>query len=245
MPRARDRANQRGLPLGHPPEHEERRSRLVPGQEVEQQQNLRGYARLEARPLGPRHARLERGDLEVLFEVYGEMMCRHGPCRCNARARRRGLTSRQGFSPQGNLRRVPASLRRGGAAASALHAGNAHNSVTETTLLSEPEAPAASVTVAVIVKLRGRMITYVWFTVKLPWVVLVPVLTLPSPQAIRYDHGPLPFASLKLKLVDHRRPVSACSSAPAFTTGALLGGVVMLNAALVAPVKPDALATSV
>src|SRR6266550_3038776 len=115
MPRARDRANQSGLPLGHPTEHEERGSRLVPGQEVEQQQNLGGHARLEARPIGPRHARLERRDLEVLFEVYGEVMCRHGPCRCNARARRRGPTSRQGFSPQANLRRAPASLRRASA----------------------------------------------------------------------------------------------------------------------------------
>ena len=43
--------------------------------------------------------------------------------------------------------------------AAALHGGNAYNSVTETTLLSEAEAPAASLTVTVIVKLRGKMIT--------------------------------------------------------------------------------------
>src|SRR5882672_8792747 len=202
MPRAGDRANQGGVPLGHPTEHEERGARLVPGQEVEQQQDLRGHARLEARPFGPRHARLERGDLEVLFEVYGEMMCRHGPCRCNARARRRGPPSRQGFSPRANLRRAPASLRRGGAAASALHAGNAHKSVTETTLLSEPEAPAASLTVTVIVKLRGKMITYVCPTENEPCAVRVPVDVVPSPQLIVYDHGPLLFASLKLKLVE-------------------------------------------
>ena len=60
----------------------------------------------------------------------------------------------------------------------------AHNRVTETTLESEPEAPAASLTVAVIVKLRGRMMMYVCPTVNEPCVVLVPLDVVPSPQLI-------------------------------------------------------------
>src|SRR6266545_1094558 len=100
-----------------------------------------------------------------------------------------------------------------------------YSSSTDTTFVSEPDAPAASVTVAVIVKLRGRMMTYVWLTVNEPWLVLLPVLVEPSPQSIRYDHGPLPFASLKLKLVEYSRPVTAVSSGPALTTGALFGVV--------------------
>jgi hypothetical protein len=35
-----------------------------------------------------------------------------------------------------------------------------------------------------------------------PWTVLLPVDVEPSPQLIVYDHGPLPFASLKLGLIE-------------------------------------------
>ena len=72
-----------------------------------------------------------------------------------------------------------------------------YSSSTETTFVSDADAPAASVTVTRIVNERGRIITYVCPTLKLPWLVLVPVLTLPSPQSIRYVHGPFPLASVK------------------------------------------------
>jgi len=77
-----------------------------------------------------------------------------------------------------------------------------HSSNTETTFVSDPEAPAASVTVTVTVKLVGIRTTYVWLTVNEPWLVLLPVLVEPSPQLIVYDHGPLPLASVKLTLVE-------------------------------------------
>ncbi len=71
-----------------------------------------------------------------------------------------------------------------------------------TFFVSDPEAPAASVTVTVTVKLVGIRTAYVWLTVNEPWLVLLPVLVEPSPQLIVYDHGPLLFASLKLTLVE-------------------------------------------
>src|SRR5438477_6811406 len=122
-----------------------------------------------------------------------------GPRDRRARVRRNRCTPRQGARRPGSWEDWHAGLA---LASRSLPVSARYSSSTETTFESEPDAPAASVTVAVIVKLRGRRITYVWLTVKLPWVVLVPVLTVPSPQAIRYDHGPLPFASLKLKLVE-------------------------------------------
>src|SRR5258708_24939078 len=84
-----------------------------------------------------------------------------------------------------------------------------YRSRTDTTFVSEPDAPAASVTLTVTVNERGSRITYVCPTVKLPWVVLVPVLTDPSPQSIRYVHGPLAFASLKLCVDEYSKPVTA------------------------------------
>src|SRR6266496_50469 len=120
-----------------------------------------------------------------------------------------------------------------------------YRSVTDTTFVSDPDAPAASRTVTVIVKLRGKTMMYVCPALNEPSLEAVPVDVEPSPQLIVYDHGPLWFASLKLKLVEYRRPVTAVWSGPALTTGALLGGAVILNAALVALVRPDALATNV
>ncbi len=77
-----------------------------------------------------------------------------------------------------------------------------HSNNTWTTFVSDPEAPAASVTVTVTVKFVSRRTTYVWLTVNEPWLVLLPVLVDPSPQLIVYDHGPLPLASVKLTLVE-------------------------------------------
>ena len=83
MPRARDCADQVALPVRQPAEHEERRARFVPIQEIEQLGDLPHHPGLEPPPLGPRHAGLERRDLEVLLEVDREVVSDHGPQRCN------------------------------------------------------------------------------------------------------------------------------------------------------------------
>jgi len=66
----------------------------------------------------------------------------------------------------------------------------------------------------------------------------VPVETPPSPQSIRYDHGPSLLASLKLGLNEYSRPVTAVSSGPALTTGGLLG-VTQLTENVVVAVPPE------
>jgi len=73
-----------------------------------------------------------------------------------------------------------------------------HSSKTDTIFVSEPDAPAASRTVTVIVKLRGKTMMYVCTALNEPSLTSVPVDVLPSPQLIVYDHGPLWLASLKL-----------------------------------------------
>src|SRR6266571_2721918 len=75
-----------------------------------------------------------------------------------------------------------------------------HSNSTLTTFVSDPEAPAASVTVTRIVKFLGKRMTYVWPALYVPWLDTLPVDLEPSPQSIVYDHGPLLFASLKLQL---------------------------------------------
>src|SRR6266702_749091 len=94
-----------------------------------------------------------------------------------------------------------------------------HSNSTLTTFVSDPEAPAASVTVTRIVKFLGKRMTYVWPALYVPWLDTLPVDLEPSPQSIVYDHGPLLFASLKLQLNESSRPVTAVWSGPAFTTG--------------------------
>src|SRR6267378_6219216 len=95
-------------------------------------------------------------------------------------------------------RKFDTRLRRATPRRQPIRAGAAQNKSTVTTLVSEPEAPAASVTVTRIVKSRGRTMMYVCPTVNVPWLVLLPVLVEPSPQSIVYDHGPLPSRSVKL-----------------------------------------------
>src|SRR5437879_7410931 len=128
---------------------------------------------------------------------------------------------RQSATAASLMRGLRALYPAGGGTARGL--GSPYSSNTDTTLVSEPEAPWLSVTVTVIVKLCGRTMTYVWPTLNEPWLVTVPVETAPSPQSIRYDHGPSLLASLKLGLNEYSRPVTAVSSGPALTTGGVLG----------------------
>src|SRR3989442_16020515 len=62
--------------------------------------------------------------------------------------------------------------------------GSPYSSNTDTTFVSEAEAPAASVTVTVIVKLRGRMMTYVCPAENVPSLETFPLSVVPSPQLI-------------------------------------------------------------
>src|SRR6266581_3367547 len=75
---------------------------------------------------------------------------------------------------------------------------SAHSKVTDTTFESDPEAPLASVTVTVIVKLRGRTMMLVCPALNEPSLETLPLDVEPSPQSIAYDHGPLWLPSLKL-----------------------------------------------
>ena len=59
-----------------------------------------------------------------------------------------------------------------------------YNRSTETTLVSEPDAPAASVTVTLIVKLRGRRMMYVCPAENVPSLETFPLDVEPSPQLI-------------------------------------------------------------
>ncbi len=97
-----------------------------------------------------------------------------------------------------------------------------YRSKTVTTFVSEPDALAASVTVTLIVKLFGKITTYVCPLVNEPSLDTVPVDVVPSPQLILYDHGPLWLASVKLQCRLYSTPVNAVSSGPAFTTGGAL-----------------------
>ena len=85
--RARDGADEVGLPLRQPAEHEERRARLVPTQELEQPSDLAADPGFKMLPCGPRHPGLERRDLEILLEVDRKVVGDHSSDRCNARAR--------------------------------------------------------------------------------------------------------------------------------------------------------------
>ena len=87
--------------------------------------------------IGPRHARLERGDLEILLEIDSKVMCGH---------RAEKVQRPCPLDPCVSLRN----------ASSAHHdtSRRRYSSNTETTLVSDADAPAASVTVTVTVKLH-------------------------------------------------------------------------------------------
>ena len=74
--------------------------------------------------------------------------------------------------------------------------------------MSDPESPAASRTVTVIVYVRGKIVTYVCPLLKDPWLETVPLDVEPSPQLIVYVHGPFGVPSLKLQFRLNRMPVS-------------------------------------
>src|SRR6185295_13975356 len=72
-------AHQPGMPLRDPAEHEERGARLRAGEQVEQPGDAPAHAGLEVAPIRIPHVSLERGDLEVLFHVDGEVVAGHAP----------------------------------------------------------------------------------------------------------------------------------------------------------------------
>jgi len=84
--RAGDSTDQLVLAVRHPPENKESRARLMPREQLEQDIGLLDDARLERLPVGPRDAGLEGRDLEVLFDVDGEMMGDHDEKKSNGRA---------------------------------------------------------------------------------------------------------------------------------------------------------------
>ena len=86
--RAGDRAHQRGLTLGYPAHDKERGVRVESSEQVEQLGHLRSHSRLEPLPIRPRHAGLERRDLEVFFDVDREVVRDHAGARCRVRVGR-------------------------------------------------------------------------------------------------------------------------------------------------------------
>src|SRR4051812_26853812 len=95
--------------------------------------------------------------------------------------------------------------------------------------VSEPGAPRLSRMVTVIVLVpRTLSPRYVCPTENEPAVVLVPVDVEPSPQLIVYVHGPL-SGSLNDTFCVYSAPSSTVWSGPAFTTGAVFGGVTVVD----------------
>ena len=99
-----------------------------------------------------------------------------------------------------------------------------YSNSTETTFVSDADAPWLSVTVTRSVKLLGSRVIYVCPLLIVPWQHVVPVVDEPSPQSIRYVHGPSLSGSLNVAFSVNSSPVNAVSSGPAFTVGGLFGG---------------------
>src|SRR5438477_486864 len=73
----RDLAYQIRMPLRHPANDEERGAGLVAREQLEQATHASDDPGFEAIPIGTRDARFKRRDLEVLFDVDGEVMADH------------------------------------------------------------------------------------------------------------------------------------------------------------------------
>src|SRR2546425_77836 len=77
VPGARDVPHQLGEPLCHPPENEERASRVRPGQQIEQPAHVVGDAQLAARPLVAPDGVGVVFDLEPVLDVYRQYVTLH------------------------------------------------------------------------------------------------------------------------------------------------------------------------
>ncbi len=80
MTRGGNRLDQGRVSLGDPSQHEECPACVVALEQVEEPEHGRDHTALERAPVGPRHVRLKRRDLEVLLHVNREMVLDHAVC---------------------------------------------------------------------------------------------------------------------------------------------------------------------
>ena len=139
VPGGCDFADQRGEALRYPAEHEERRRHLAAIEQLQDAPRVRDDAAGVFIPSLPRHLPLERGDLEVIFDVNSERV-QHLVTGMRVRLSR---FAQQTESPRPAWAPPPgAALRRRGAFAARLRSGTpTKNSAVQQKIRKSNDAP--------------------------------------------------------------------------------------------------------